>query len=296
MVFHTPFTPYEPLPSLLPPDGSLLIMMNSNEKGPLHPQDLFRRLMGGDFREAECVDEASRVREQRELLVQLVVEYEEEVRKVAAVVGAEEELLRYRERLILELERLRGERGAIEGCIHEEIETLRVTPVEMREQASLLAEMEAVRGRNSKLRLRIRDLAEYVGKLELQNRRLEEERRVMAAGEVQRRQAGENWRQQISVLQRETFSYEQELRGRLRVKEEEALRSMQAQELEIKERNRVRRESFVDLATPHHRLDASTPSYKLDASKPYYKLDASTPYHKLEARELSSDPHFFRRI
>jgi hypothetical protein len=115
--------------------------MNSNEKRPLHPQELFRRLMGGDFREAECVDEASRLREQREVLIQLVVEYEEEIGKVSVPVGEEEGLLRYRERLMAELEVLRGERGAIEGRIHQEIETLRVTPVEMREQASLLTEM-----------------------------------------------------------------------------------------------------------------------------------------------------------
>jgi hypothetical protein len=126
------------------------------------------------------------------------------------------------------------------------------------------------RARNGKLRIRIRDLREYIGKLELQNRRLEEERRVVAVGEVQRRQAGENWRQQISLMQRETVSYEQELRDRLRVREEEALRSMQTQELEIKERNRIRRESF--------------------------KQDVYTPYHKLESREFPSDPQYFRRI
>jgi hypothetical protein len=89
-------------------------------------------------------------------------------------------------------------------------------------------------------------------------------------GEFNRRQGGENWRHQISVLQRENLSCEQELRGRLRVKEEEALRSMQAQELEIKERNRIRRESF--------------------------KQEVSTPYKKLETHELPSDAQFYRRI
>jgi hypothetical protein len=79
--------------------------------------------------------------------------------------------------------------------------------VEMREQASLLAEMEVTRGRNNKLRLRIRDLREYIAKLEAQNRRLEDERRIIASSELQRRQAGENWRQQISLLQRENLSY-----------------------------------------------------------------------------------------
>jgi uncharacterized protein YlxW (UPF0749 family) len=164
--------------------------MNSNEKGPLHPQELFRRLMGGDFREAECVDEASRVRQQRELLVQLVVEYEEEIAKVSSAVMEEEHLLQYRIRLMAELETLRSERSVIEGRIHQEIETLRVTPVEMRDQAALLTEMDVTRGRNNKLRIRIKDLMEYIAKLELQNRRLEEERRVAASSELQRRQAG----------------------------------------------------------------------------------------------------------
>jgi hypothetical protein len=54
-----------------------LIIMNSNEKRPLHPQELFRKLMAGDFREAECIDESTRLRQQREILVQLIVEYEE---------------------------------------------------------------------------------------------------------------------------------------------------------------------------------------------------------------------------
>lgn len=52
-----------------------LIIMNSNEKRPLHPQELFRKLMAGDFREAECIDESTRLRQQREILVQLIVEY-----------------------------------------------------------------------------------------------------------------------------------------------------------------------------------------------------------------------------
>jgi hypothetical protein len=45
---------------------------------------------------------------------------------------------------------------------------------------------------------------------------------------------------------------------------------MQAQELEIKERNRIRRESF--------------------------KQEVSTPYKKLENHELPSDAQFYRRI
>lgn len=165
--------------------------------------------MGGDFREAECIDEATRLRQQREILVQLNVEYEEEIGKAGALVGEEEGLVRYREQLLGELEGLRAERGAIEGRIGQELDTLRRSPVEVREQASLLAELELTRARNNKLRVRIRDLAEYIAKLEGQNRRLEEERRVAAAGELQRRQAGENWRYQISLLQRETLSYEQ---------------------------------------------------------------------------------------
>jgi hypothetical protein len=56
------------------------------------------------------------------------------------------------------------------------------------------------------------------------------------------------------------------------VKEEEALRSVQAQELEIKERNRRRRESFK-------------------------QGDVSTPYHKLDSREMPTpEQQYFRRI
>nr|BAJ98305.1 predicted protein [Hordeum vulgare subsp. vulgare] len=51
------------------------MMINSNEKRPLHPRELFQRLMGGDFREAECVDEVSKLRQQREILIQLIAEY-----------------------------------------------------------------------------------------------------------------------------------------------------------------------------------------------------------------------------
>lgn len=97
------------------------------------------------------------------------------------VLAEENDLLRYRERLMTELETLRGQRAAIESRIHDELQTLRVSPVEMREQASLLAEMEMTRGRNNKLRIRIKDLREYIAKLEAQNRRLEDERRVMAS-------------------------------------------------------------------------------------------------------------------
>lgn len=46
---------------------------------------------------------------------------------------------------------------------------------------------------------------------------------------------------------------------------------MQAQELEIKERNRQRRESFK-------------------------QGEVSTPYHKLDSREIATDPQYFRRI
>ena len=89
-------------------------------------------------------------------------------------------------------------------------------------------------------------------------------------GEFSLRKGGESWRHQIGVVQRENLSYEQELRERLRVREEEALRSMQAQELEIKERNRMRRDSF--------------------------KQEVYTPYRKLDNHELPSDAQFYRRI
>lgn len=91
----------------------------------------------------------------------------------------EQALLELKERMICDLEVLRNQRGAIEAQVTEEIETLRATPVEIREQASWLAEFTEVRGRNSKMKIRIRDLMGYIAKLELQNKRLEEERRVI---------------------------------------------------------------------------------------------------------------------
>jgi hypothetical protein len=54
---------------------------------------------------------------------------------------------------------------------------------------------------------------------------------------------GENWRERIDSLQKEHLSYEYELRQKMRDKEEQALRSVQAQELEIRERNRMRMQS-----------------------------------------------------
>jgi len=51
----------------------------------------------------------------------------------------------------------------------------------------------------------------------------------MDVNEMQRRQIGEDWRSKISLLQREHFSYEQEIRSKMKGKEEDALRSIQAQ-------------------------------------------------------------------
>ena len=72
-----------------------------------------------------------------------------------------------------------------------------------------MAEMELVCGRNNKLKVRIRDLMGYISKLELQNKQLEEERRVLSANEMQRRQVGEEWRNKIEYLRHEHLSYEQ---------------------------------------------------------------------------------------
>ena len=37
--------------------------------------------MGGKFREVECEDEGVKVRQRKEILLQLIVEYEEEINK-----------------------------------------------------------------------------------------------------------------------------------------------------------------------------------------------------------------------
>jgi uncharacterized protein YlxW (UPF0749 family) len=139
--------------------------MNSNLKGPLNPQELFQRLMARDFREAECVQEASNFQQQREILIQLIVEYEAEIENVRRSALEEQELLHYREKLMMELEVLRNERGAIEARLSEEAEAIRLTPIEMKDQASLTIEIDVTRTRNNKLKIKIRDLMGYISKL-----------------------------------------------------------------------------------------------------------------------------------
>lgn len=35
----------------------------AKDKGPLHPHELFKRLIQGDFKESECIDEGARTQE-----------------------------------------------------------------------------------------------------------------------------------------------------------------------------------------------------------------------------------------
>ncbi len=136
---------------------------------------------------------------------------------------------------------MRGQRALVDTKITEEIQTLRLTPVEVRDQASWVAELTDARGRNNKLRIRIRDLMTYIQKLEVQNQRLEQERRVLQVSDMQKRQVGEDWRSRIQSLQKEYLSYEWELKEKLRQKEEHTLREVQIQEQQMHDRNQRRR-------------------------------------------------------
>lgn len=117
----------------------------------------------------------------------------------------------------------------IDRSIEEQLQALKLTPLQARDQDSWGFEINEARTRNSKLRIRMKDLHNYVAKLEVQNRRLEEERRIIQAGEMQSRQAGGDWRAKIEVLQREHLSYDTELRDKMRVKEEASLRNVEVQ-------------------------------------------------------------------
>ena len=66
---------------------------------------------------------------------------------------------------MFELESLRSQRQAIDARVGEEISTLRLTPVEVRSHSNLVGELEHVRGCNSKIKIRIRDLMGYISSL-----------------------------------------------------------------------------------------------------------------------------------
>ena len=46
----------------------------------------------------------------------------------------------------------------------------------------------------------------------MQNRRLEEDRRVFEGSEIKRRSGGEDWRSKIEILQKEQSSYEMQIK------------------------------------------------------------------------------------
>jgi hypothetical protein len=67
--------------------------------------------MGGDYREVECIDEGEKLRQQKEVLVQLIIEYEHKIEEInAANIMEEEQLQQTKERLIGILEALRSDR------------------------------------------------------------------------------------------------------------------------------------------------------------------------------------------
>ena len=129
----------------------------------------------------------------------------------------------------------------IDARVSHELNTLRSCPINENDHSSWVMEITESRSRNNKLRIRMRDLMGYIEKLEAQNRRLEEERRVIQMSELHRKRAGEDWRVKIDTLQKENLSYETDLRERIRIKEEEAIRNVRVQEMEIQERNQKRR-------------------------------------------------------
>lgn len=69
----------------------------------------------------------------------------------------------------------------------------------------------------------------YIEKLEFQNKRLEEERKILQVNSMNRRQSGEDWRVKIEALKREHLSYENDIREKMRVREEQSLRNVQTQ-------------------------------------------------------------------
>ena len=69
---------------------------------------------------------------------------------------------------------MKSERSRIDVKLSHDLNSLRMTPVELRDHESWMMEINDARSRNSGLRVRIKDLMLYIEKLELQNRRLEE--------------------------------------------------------------------------------------------------------------------------
>lgn len=74
--------------------------------------------------------------------------------------------------MMIELEALRQERNIIDCKIAEELQCLKVAPIDLKDEALWTQEITESRSRNTKLKIRIRDLMCYVEKLEIQNRRL----------------------------------------------------------------------------------------------------------------------------
>lgn len=160
--------------------------MNSNSNGPLTPDELFGRLMGQDYREAECRSQGERLKEERGILVQLVAEYQARIEEEALRQQNEcNQMAKLKQELLVELETLRKERQLIETEVTARVSSLREQrPVNLAEQDSYLGQLTVMRERNAKLRVRIEELGAYMMKLEQQNMRLDGERHRMGAYHV----------------------------------------------------------------------------------------------------------------
>lgn len=56
--------------------------------------------MAADFKESECIDEVAKIQQQREILIQLIIEYENQIKNINLVSIEEQDLLQYRQKLI----------------------------------------------------------------------------------------------------------------------------------------------------------------------------------------------------
>ena len=83
------------------------VLNQDPNKRPISPQELFEKLLNGNFKEAECVDEGARVREEKGILLQLISEYHAEISKRVADREEMEGLMEVRARARLELQRIR---------------------------------------------------------------------------------------------------------------------------------------------------------------------------------------------
>lgn len=81
---------------------------------------------------------------------------------------------------------------------------MKMTPIESREEANWLSELQEVRAKNCRMGIRMKELAEYLLKMENYNRVLEKERKAVMSQRVRTEVAIENdWRERIRTMRRE---------------------------------------------------------------------------------------------